>query len=184
VLNREDALKLLTDKLKRENMVKHCLAVEAIMKEMAAELGGDQEVWGLVGLLHDIDFDETSKDPKRHGILAVEYLKGLLPEDALRAIASHNFENTGIKPESVMEKALIVADALSGLIVACALVMPNKKLSEVRIETIEKKFKAKDFARGVSRERILLCREIGMDERKAFEIGLRGMLKIAEQLGL
>ena len=65
MLNREDALKLLTDKLKRENMVKHCLAVEAIMKEMAAELGGDQEVWGLVGLLHDIDFDETSKDPKR-----------------------------------------------------------------------------------------------------------------------
>ncbi|RLE49829.1 MAG: phosphohydrolase [Candidatus Methanomethylicota archaeon] len=181
---RDDAYKLLTSKLKRENMVKHCLAVEAIMREFASRFNGDRELWGLTGLLHDIDFDETFNDPKRHGVLAAEYLKGLLPEEALRAIISHNFENTGVKPESVMEKALIVADALSGLIVACALVMPHKKLSEVKVETIEKKFKAKDFARGVSRERISLCKEIGLSEREAFEIGLQAMLRIADKLGL
>lgn len=184
MLTRDEALRLLTSKVRRRNIVKHCLAVEAIMKGLARRFGEDQDRWGLIGLLHDLDFDETLNDAKRHGVVAVEMLKNALSDDLLKAILSHNFENTGVKPETLVEKALVVADALSGLVVACALVMPNKKLSEVKIETLEKKFKSKDFARGVDRSRINLCSELGLSREELFKIGLESMLGIAEELGL
>lgn len=184
MLTRSEALELLTSKVRRQNVVKHCLAVEAIMRGLARRLGEDQDRWGLAGLLHDLDFDETSGDAKRHGVVAVEMLRNALPDELLRAILSHNFENTGVRPENAMEKSLAVADALSGLIVACALVMPNKRLSEVRVETLEKKFKSKDFARGVDRGRIDLCSELGLSRDELFKIGLESMSSVAEELGL
>ncbi len=184
MLTRDEALALVKSKVRDERYLKHMLAVEAIMRRLAERLGGDPELWGLVGLLHDIDFEGTKDDPSRHGLVAEEILKGLVPEEALRAIKAHNYEHTGVEPASLMEKALIAADAVSGLLVACALVMPNKKLEEVTVKTVEKKFKSKDFARGVDRGRIERCKELGLTREEFFELSLEALKAVASELGL
>ena len=136
-MDRGEALELLKAHLKDERMVKHCVAVEAIMRALARRLGEDEELWGLVGLLHDIDYDEVGRDPSRHGLEALRILEGKLPRHALEAIAAHN-EHNGFRAGSGAERllhALRAADHASGLIVATALVMPGKKLAEVKPET-------------------------------------------------
>jgi len=107
-----------------------------------------------------------------------------VPEEVIKAIKTHNFRHTGVMPETIMEKALIASDAVSGLLVACALVMPSKKLVDVKVETVTKKFKDKDFARGADRERILVCEDIGIPKEKFFEIALNGLKTISTQIGL
>ncbi|RLF10840.1 MAG: phosphohydrolase [Thermoprotei archaeon] len=184
MLTRDEALSLVRTKVNDERYVKHMLAVEAIMRKLAEKLGGEPELWSLTGLLHDLDFEDTRNDPSRHGIVAAEMLRGLVPEEVLRAIMAHNFEHTGIKPQSTLEKALIAADAVSGLLIACALVMPHKKLSEVTAKTVEKKFKSKDFARGVDRARIQVCEELGLSRQEFFNIALEGLSEVASELGL
>ncbi len=160
------------------------LAVEAIMRSLARHFGEDNEEWGLVGLLHDIDYEETENTPEKHSLVAEEILKGLLPTELIRSIKTHNSKHTGVAPESRLEKALIAGDAISGLLVACALVMPSKKLADVRVESVGKKFKDKDFARGADRERIIVCEEIGISKEKFFEIALNGLKESATQIGL
>jgi len=183
-MKREEAVSLVKENVKKENLFKHILAVEAIMRGMAKHLNEDVEAWGLVGLLHDIDYDKTENDPKNHGIVAEEILKGKVDEKIIHAIKSHNFENTGVMPETKLEKALIAADAISGLIVATALIIPSKKLKDVKLKSIKKKFKQKDFARRCSRERILVCEHVGIPKEKFFEIALETMQGISEELGL
>ena len=135
-------------------------------------------------MLHDVDYEKIGDAWERHGILAGEILKGKVSEEVIRAIKAHNFERTGVIPESRMEKALICCDAISGLLVACALVMPSKKLSEVRVKTVKKKFKDKDFARGADRERVLFCEKVGVPRERFFEITLEGLKEYAEKIGL
>jgi putative nucleotidyltransferase with HDIG domain len=184
MLTREEALNLVKRHISKKNILYHMLAVEAIMRSLARHLGEDEEKWGLVGLVHDIDYEKTETTPEKHSLIAEQILKEALPEELLRAIKAHNFKHTGVKPESRMEKALIASDAISGLLVACALVMPSKKLAEVKVETVAKKFKDKDFARGAERERILICEEIGIPREKFFEISLNGLKEIAAEIGL
>jgi len=160
------------------------LAVEAIMRKVANYFGEDENKWGLLGLLHDIDYEKTEAMPEKHGILAEEILKGIIPDEIVKSIKTHNHKYTGIMPENRMEKALIASDAISGLLVACALVMPSKKLADVKVETVAKKFKDKDFARGAERERILVCEEIGISRNEFFEMALNGLEKVATYIGL
>jgi len=160
------------------------LAVEAIMRALAEHLGEDEELWGLTGLVHDIDYEKTADNFREHGVLAQEILRGKAPREALRAILAHNYENTGVKPETRLDKALIAADAISGLIVACALVMPSKSVRDVKLRTVERKFKDKDFARGADRKRIILCEEIGIPRKEFFEIALKALQKVGRDLGL
>ena len=183
-MNREEALKLIKENVKRRNIVYHMLAVEAIMRALARNLNGDEELWGLTGLLHDLDFDKTMENPERHGLLTAEMLRGKVPREVLRAIIAHNYERTGVKPETPMEKALIASDAISGLIIACALVMPSKKLSEVKVRTIKRKFKDKTFARGARRDRIMVCEELGLSRDEFFRIALEALQSISKDIGL
>jgi len=184
MLSREDALKLLRENVRNEKIILHMIAVGAIMRELARYFGEDEDLWELVGLLHDIDYERTKDNPSKHGLVAEEILGSLVSDDVLRAIKSHNYENTGIEPRTRMEKALIASDAVSGLIIACALVMPSKKLEEVKVKTIKKKFKQKDFARNVSRERILFCEQIGIPREKFFELALNALKGVSDELGL
>jgi len=184
MLSRADALRLLKENVRDKKIILHMIAVGAIMKGLARYFGEDEELWELVGLLHDIDYERTKNDPSKHGLVAEEILGSLVSEEVLRAIKSHNYENTGVEPKTRMEKALIASDAVSGLIIACALVMPSKKLEEVKVETVKKKFKQKDFARRVSRERILFCEEIGIPREKFFELALNALKEISGELGL
>lgn len=183
-MNREEALKLVKEHVSKENLLKHMYAVEAIMKETAEFLGEDQEKWKLIGLVHDIDFEKTENDPKMHTIVSEEILEDYVDEEMIKTIKAHNFENLGIQPEAVAEKALIAADAVSGLIIACALVIPSKKLADVKAESVAKKFKQKDFARNCGRERILFCEQIGIPREKFFEISLKALKGISKDLGL
>jgi len=185
-MHRDEALNLLRKYLNDEKMIKHCLAVEAIMRALARRLGEDEELWGLTGLLHDIDYDIVNRDVKVHGLKALEILKGLLPDEALDAIAAHN-ELNGYEPKKLNNKlihALRAADHLSGLIIATALVMPNKKLSEVKVESLKRKFKSKDFARRVRRDKIKEIETVGLSLDEFFSIGLEALKNVAKELGL
>ncbi len=179
----DNALELLKRYVKNDKLIKHMIAVSAIMERLAEALNEDKKLWKIVGLLHDIDYELTQDDFSKHGIVACEILKDVLPENALDAIKAHN-ELTGFKDDSKLAIALRAADAVSGLIVATALVMPNKKLSEVKIETLLKKFKQKDFARGVKRDRILECEKLGLKLEEFLKIALEAVKSISTQLGL
>jgi len=183
-MNREEALILVRENVKKENLIKHMLAVEAIMKGMAKFLVEDEERWALIGLIHDIDFGKTENDPEKHALIAEDILKGKVDEEAIRTIKSHNFEHTKVLPEKNVDNALIAADAISGLIIAAALIMPSKKLADVRVESISNKFKQKDFARNCNREHILYCEKIDIPKEKFFEISLTALQKISNELGL
>jgi len=184
MLKREEALELVKRNVAKKTILYHMLAVEAIMRNVASHLKEDEDLWGLTGLVHDIDYEKTEATPERHATLAEQILKDTVPEEVQRAIRAHNFQHTAVVPETSMEKALIASDAISGLLVACALVMPSKKLSDVKVETVTKKFKDKDFARGADRKRILLCEDIGVPKEKFFEIALNGLKNVATELGL
>lgn len=179
----EEALEFVKKNVSNENLVKHMIAVSAIMEALAEKLNEDCELWKLVGLLHDVDYERTKDNFDEHGKISAEMLRGTLPEEALHAILSHN-ERTGVKPESKMDFSLIVSDALSGLIIATALVMPSRKLEEVRVESLLRKFKDKSFARNVQRDRILMCEKLGISLEEALETGLEALKRISDELGL
>ncbi len=184
MISRDEALKFLRSKLSNDRLVKHSLAVEAIMRKLAERLGENQELWGLVGLLHDVDYEETSSSPQVHGLKSAEMLEGMLPQEALEAIKAHN-ELTGFNCSSRLSYALAASDQVSGLIVASALVMPNKKLSEVKLSTLKKKLKQKDFARGVNREKIIsLPEKLGLTLDEFLELSLKALQSISGDLGL
>jgi len=184
MLTRDEAFNLVKKNVSKNNVVFHMIAVEAIMRNVARNFGEDEHKWGLTGLLHDIDYEKTEATPEKHSLLAEEILKELVSDEIIRAIKTHNFKHTGVLPETRMEKALVASDAVSGLLVACALVMPSKKLADVKVETVAKKFRDKDFARGADRDRILVCEELGLPREKFFEIALNGLKESAAQIGL
>jgi len=177
----EDEVMELLNIVKNENLKKHMIAVSAIMEKLAERFGEDTKTWKYVGLLHDIDYGMVSHE--EHGLKSAEMLEGKLSEDALHAIRAHN-EMTGYMPESKMDYALRASDAASGLIVAAALVMPNKKLEEVRVETLKNKFKDKSFARRVDRKRIMECEKLGMEMDEFLSLALEAMKGIADKIGL
>jgi hypothetical protein len=184
MLTRDEALTLVKKNVTKRNVIYHMLAVEAIVRSVAKHFGEDEDKWGLIGILHDVDYEKTEATPEKHSLLAEEILKGIVPDELIKAIKTHNFKHTGVMPETRMEKALIASDAISGLLVACALVMPSKKLVDVKVESVAKKFRDKDFARGAERERILVCEEIGIPREKFFEIALNGLKSVAAEIGL
>lgn len=184
-MNRDEAYKLMTDMMQNQNLRKHALAVEAIMGTLAKHFGDDKEEWGVVGLLHDADYEVTNKDPKKHTLIISEKLKNMGVSDRImNAIQAHS---DVIKPnrENTLEKAIFAVDELSGLITAVALVRPDKKLASVTVESVLKKFKEKSFAAGAKRENILTCEnELGIPLRDFVGIGLKAMQDIADNLGL
>jgi uncharacterized protein len=184
-MKREEALKLLKEKVSTPNLIKHCLAVEAIMKALARKFGEKEEVWGLAGLLHDIDYEETKENPEKHSLVGSEMLKELgLPEDLCQAVKTHN-EAHGIQPETLIGKALYVSDPISGLIVASALVLPSKKLADLTLENVLNRFKEKSFARGANREIIKKSEELlNIPLNEFSEIALKAMQEISGELGL
>ncbi len=183
-MQRQEAIELVKENVSNKNLVNHMISVGVIMKGLANKLNRDEVLWELTGILHDIDYEETANDFKRHGLLSAEMLERKLPEKSIKAIKSHNFENTGVNPKSKMDFALICSDALSGLLVACALIKPSKKIQDVEVKSVKKKFKSKDFARNVKRENIDLCEKLGITRTELFEIGLESMKKISSDIGL
>jgi putative nucleotidyltransferase with HDIG domain len=180
---REESIAIVKDHVKNVNLVKHMIAVGAIMRGLAANFREDQDVWEAAGILHDVDYEEVGQDWTKHGAVSAEIVKDALPEEALHAVRAHN-PQTGYLPKSKMDWSLYAADGLSGLIIAQGLMMPDKKIASVKVSSLGKRMKDKSFARGVNRENILRCTELGLQLEEFFQIGLESMVSVAEELGL
>lgn len=187
--SRDEALALLREHTQNENLIKHMLAVEAAMRAYARKFGEDEERWGVVGLLHDFDYEKYPNQEHRstegHPSVGVKILRERgYPEEICQAILGHA-DYTGVPRESLMAKALYACDDLTGLIVAVALVRPSKKIAEVTVESVKKKWCDKAFARGVNRQDIEKgAQELGVPLDEHIEIVLKAMQGIADQLGL
>lgn len=181
-MTRDEAFELVKEKVSNKNLIKHMLATEVCMKELAGRLGKNIEEWSLAGLLHDLDYDSTKDNFPRHGYETVEMLQGKdLSKEILQSILSH----TGhVERESEMDKALFAIDPTTGLIVAAALMHPDKKLGSIDIDFIMRRFKEKRFAAGANREQIRSCSEVGLELEEFIGICLKGMQAISAELGL
>lgn len=184
MLTRDEAYALLKKNLRTENLIKHSLAVEAILEELAKKLDEDPRVWGITGLLHDLDYDFTKNTPEKHAYIAVKMLYNLLPEESINAIKAHNYQYSKQTPQTYIDKSLIAADAVSGLVIATALVMPSKKLADVTEKTLMTKFKDKSFAAGCNRKRIELCEDMDIELQTFLKLSLSALKRISDILGL
>lgn len=182
--SRDAVLALVESGVANENTRRHMLATEAIMRALAGRLGEDPEVWGLAGLGHDLDVETTESDFTTHGAAAADALRAVgLPEVAAHAVAAHN-PATGVAAESPLDVGLIAADQLSGLITAAALIRPDRRLAEVKPKSVRKRFREGAFARGVDRDAIARCAELGLELDEFLELGLVAMQGVAADLGL
>lgn len=183
-LNREEALQLVKKHVKNKNLIKHMLATEVVMGALAKRLGDYQEKWELAGLLHDVDYDQTGDDPNRHSIVAAQMLEAEgVESDIIYAVKCHN-ERHGDPRISLMDKALYACDPVTGLIVAAALIHPDRKLKSIDTDFVMNRFKMNSFAKGANREQIAACSELGLELREFVGLSLTAMQGIAEELGL
>lgn len=182
MINREESLSLVKQHVKNENLVNHMVAVGAIMKGLAENFGEDPALWEATGILHDVDYETFGEDFAQHGAKSAEMVKDLLPEDAVNAILRHN-PLTGNTAETRFDISLLAADAISGMIVANALVRPNK-MEGMKAKSIKKRMKDKSFARQVSRENIMMCEDIGLNFSEFATIAIKAMQEVASEIGL
>lgn len=182
--NRDEAWELLCEYTQGDSLRKHALAVESCLRAYAEKLGGEKEVWGLVGLLHDFDYERYPQAPD-HPLEGSKILRARsYPEEIVQAILSHA-DYMNVPRETPLQKTLFACDELAGFITAVALVRPNKSLAEVEVSSVKNKFKDKAFARAVNREDIFRgAAELGVDLDEHVAFCLRAMRDIAADLGL
>lgn len=181
---REDALQLLKEYNSNESLIKHALAVESVMRYFARHFGEDEEKWGVVGLIHDLDYEQY---PDQHCRKTEEILKSKnWPEEYIRAAVSHGWGIcTEVEPRSTMEKVLYATDELTGLVATTALVRPSKSVLDTKPKSVKKKWKDKRFAAGVDRSIIEKGAELlGMELNTVIEYTIMGMRDAAEEIGL
>lgn len=188
MISRDEALRFLKGNIDNENIIKHMLATEVIMRALAKQFEPDkEEEWAIAGLLHDGDYrDDVSENEQGVKVSQMLEEKGFqVPESVKQTMAAHNWKNTGVKPETKMDWSLFICDSLAGLIVATALVRPDKKLESVKLKSIKKKFKDKAFAGGTRRDDIALCQEkLGIPLDEFISLSLEAMQSISDELGL
>lgn len=187
-MTREDALKFIEEKVPNRNIVKHMLATEAVMRALSEKFEPDKvDDWGLAGLLHDGDYSEDVPHEKQ-GIEISKWLEDAgfeISDNVKHAMAAHNVSNTGVQPLSKMDWSLFCCDSLTGLIVASTLVLPNKKLADLSVESVLKRFKEPKFAGGTRREDISMCENhLGTTLEEFVKISLKAMQGITLELGL
>ena len=181
---RAEALQLLKEYNHDDSLIKHALAVEGVMRYIARKLGEDEKKWGIIGLVHDLDYERY---PQEHCQKSREILqeKGW-PEDYIRAVVSHGWGICSeVKPETNLEKTLFAIDELTGLVVTTALVRPSKSVMDVEVKSVKKKWKDKRFAAGVNRDIILQGAEmLGVELSELIADTIRGMQEVAAEIGL
>ena len=189
-MKRDEAYEILKSLIKNENLIKHHLACEASMKALYKKLNKtqnpqDEETWGIVGLLHDADYELSKGHPEKHTLILEEKIGSKLKPEIMYAIKSHNWLANGVEPKSKMDWSIYCSDELTGLIIAAALVHPDKKLSALTPDFIINRFNEHSFAKGANRDQIIICeRELGIPLNEFIQIVLRAMQNIAPSLGL
>lgn len=188
MITRQQALELLHKNMESVNLRRHCYSVEAVMRALAKYFKEDEEKWGIVGLLHDGDYEQTKSTPEKHTLIMVEWLKamGETDPDLISALLSHNYPHTGQNPpKNKLEWSLYCCDELTGFIIAVTLVHPEKSLASITVEKLDKKWPEKGFAGGVKREQVEECESrLGIPLKEFLEISLKAMQRIAPDLGL
>lgn len=182
---REEALGLLQRHVHTPNLINHMIATEAFMRGLARKFGEDEHKWGIAGLLHDLDWDQTKDNPDKHSLVAFEMLtaEGIDPEIA-NAVKIHN-DRHGIPPQTMLDKALLAGETYTGFIIACAMVQPDKKLASVSVESAAKKFKSKSFAAGANRELMARSEDLlGIPVAEMIALCLKEMQGISEEIGM
>ncbi|MFC2167025.1 HDIG domain-containing metalloprotein [Acidobacteriota bacterium] len=181
-MKRTEAYELVKKHLKNKNLIKHSLAVEACMRAMAAKFNQDVDKWGLAGILHDLDYEITEKSPELHTTETVKMLQEMdIESEVICTIQAHAGQ---ISCKSNMEWSIFSIDPLTGLIIAATLMHPSKKLMEIDLEFIKRRYKEKSFARGARREDIEQIKNVGTDLDEFITICLEAMQGISEELGL
>nr|WP_320193062.1 HD domain-containing protein [uncultured Desulfobacter sp.] len=178
------ALALLKRYNKSESLIKHAFAVEGVMRYMAEKHGADKETWGVVGLIHDLDYEQF---PDQHCKKTEEILtENDWPADLIRAVVSHGWGIcTDVKPESTMEKVLFAVDELTGLVATSALVRPSKSVMDIKTKSVKKKWKDKRFAMGVDRSIIQKGADmLGVELSELITDTIMGMREVAVEIGL
>ena len=184
MLTRDEALALLKEYNESDALVKHGLAVEGVMRHFARKYGEDEEKWGIVGLLHDLDYE---KYPDQHCVKVQEIMQERdIDPEIIRAVASHGYGICGdIEPKSQMEKVLYTIDELTGLVNATAIMRPSKSVLDLETKSVKKKFKSKGFAAGVDREIIKKgCERLEMDLGDVIEEVILGMREVCDAIDL
>lgn len=182
--NREDTYALLTDHVQDQYLINHALMVESVMRHFAKKYDEDPEKWGLIGLIHDLDFE---KYPDQHCAMTEKMLQeNNWPEEYIRAVISHGWGIVNdVEPIHTMEKVLYTIDELTGLIYATAIMRPSNSLYDLKVKSVNKKWKQASFAAGVKREVIAQGAEmLGMELSKVIEETIEGMKPVSEQIGL
>ena len=181
-MEREEALNLVKSKVSQKNLVKHMLATEAVMRRLARHFGEKEEVWGLTGLIHDLDYQETVDNPDMHALITADILKEKgLSEEIIHAVKVHAWK---AEAEAKMDWALYATDPTTGFIVACALMHPTKKLASLDLKFLMNRYKEKRFAAGANREQIQTCEKIDLSLEEFLSMTLEAMQGISEELGL
>lgn len=184
MISREEAIQLLKENVSSENMLKHSMASEAVLRGIAKRLCKNEDEYGIAGLLHDIDVEITNADPYTHGPFAEKILKGKITDEMLDAIVMHNEVATGKERTTSFQHALAAGETITGLITATTLVYPDKKISSVKPNSVTKRMQQKAFAASVKRENILECEKIGIQLNEFVEISIKAMAEISGDLGL
>jgi putative nucleotidyltransferase with HDIG domain len=181
-MDREAAIALAREKTEKETTLRHLISVEGVMRSLARQMGGDEDLWALTGLFHDLDQDQTADDVDRHAYLAAEWLREAgVDERVVNGVLAHAHEKVRTDP---MAKAVVHADAIAGLLVAAALVRPEKATG-MKVSSVKKKLKEKAFAPGVNREDISSVEDsIGMPVEAQIEAGIEGLQTVAPEIGL
>ncbi len=197
MLKRDQAINLIKEHVVNGNIVKHMFATEALMggiyDELKTrgkndqELGGTREEWMMAGLLHDADYCEGVPMEKQ-GVAVTEWIKekGLeIPENVSHAMAAHNWHGTNVEPKNLMDWTIFMGDSLTGLIVASTLVLLSKKINDLAVESVLKRFKEPSFAKGTRRDDILMCEEkLGLSLTEFVTITLKSMQGVVGEIGL
>lgn len=183
-MQREEALNLMQKNIKQKNLRKHCLAVEAVMVELADYFDRDQHKWRLAGLLHDIDYEQTADQPEKHSQIGADMLAEMeMDPKIVDAVRAHNGMHE-LSRKTLMAKALYAADPLTGLIVASALIHPDKKLESIDTEFVLNRYGDSSFAKGADRDVIASCTEMDLELKEFVDLSLKAMQGISNDLGL
>jgi putative nucleotidyltransferase with HDIG domain len=187
MMKREQAWSMVTEYTQGESLRRHMLAVETAMRAYALRFGGDPEIWGLTGLIHDFDYERyPDVAVEGHPVVGSKILRERgVPEEVIKAVLAHAEEITDVKPETPMEKTLVAVDELTGFLIAVALVRPSKSILDVELKSVKKKWKDKTFAAPVHREEIEhAAAALGVDLDEHIQIVLDAMKQNAAALGL
>jgi len=182
MIDRKQAFVLIKKYIKNENLIQQSLIAEAILRKIAKILGKNEELWGLTGLLYNIDYEYTLEEPEKRGIFAAQLLEGLLPDNCINAIKSNNYHYSDYVPSTSLDKSLVATAAITDFIIAVVRSMSLKNISEINMNILKNKLNEPNFINVNLRNRILLCNDVGIDLKDFLQIGINTLREISDKI--